>query len=43
MMPRKMFSATDEPVISRYDEAEDMEAARMPDTTTPHMKAGRII
>ena len=43
MMPRKMFSATEEPVMSRYEEAEDIEAARIPDTTTPHMKAGRII
>ena len=43
MTPRKIFSATDEPVISRYDEADDMDAARMPDTTTPHINAGKII
>ena len=40
--PRKMFSATDEPVISRYDEALDIEAARMPETTRPQRKPGSM-
>ena len=38
-----MFSATDEPVISRYDDADDIEAARMPDTTKPQKNDGNMI
>ena len=38
-----MFSATEDPVISRYDDADDMDAARMPETTKPQKKAGSII
>ena len=41
--PRKMFSATEEPAISRYEDEELIDAAKMPDTTTPHMNGGRII
>ena len=41
--PRKMFSATEEPAISRYEDEELIDAAKMPDTTTPHMNGGKII
>lgn len=42
-MLRKIFSATEEPVMSRYDDAEDIEAARMPETTMPQRKDGSIM
>ena len=38
--PRKMFSPMAEAPMIRYEELELIEAAKMPETTTPHMKLG---
>ena len=38
-----MFSATAEPEMSRYEDDEDIDAAKMPDTTKPHINDGKIM
>ena len=38
--PRKMFSPTAEAPMIMYEDEELMDAAKMPDTTMPHMKLG---